>query len=442
MLFFTVIVSALKSLLANKMRSFLAMLGIIIGVGAVIAMLAMGAGAQQQITQRFTSMGTNLLFIRPAQKATGGGGARTGSFETLVLEDALAIARLPGVDAVSPVVNGQVQAKYMNQNMRSQINGVSMPYFGMRNFEIDKGRMFTEGESENMARVVVIGPNVATNLFGTMMPVGETIKLNNLSFTVVGVLKSKGDTGFNSPDDQCLVPYSTAMKIMFGQDYLREIDVAVADGADQSAVSGQPAQTGFGGGGGGGGGPGGRGGRNGTVHTTPPPPESITSALRKRHRLNDLSTPDDFTIQNQAELLQNLSESLMTFRILLGGIAAISLLVGGIGIMNIMLVTVTERTREIGTRKAIGAKNSDILLQFLIEAMVMAGLGGALGAGLGIGLAKGITLIPIFSSFLTVVEPVVVVTSITVAALVGLASGLYPAFRASMLDPIDALRYE
>jgi putative ABC transport system permease protein len=223
------------------------------------------------------------------------------------------------------------------------------------------------------------------------------------------------------------------MKIMFGLDYLREIDVQVVEGFDQSAVSGQPKATqGFG--------P--QQGRTGTMHMTPPPEDSITAVLRKRHRLNDLSTPDDFSIQNQAELIANASASIMVFRVLLSGIAGISLLVGGIGIMNIMLVTVTERTREIGTRKAIGAKNSDILTQFLVESMVMCGLGGALGASLGIGLAAIIPLIPGLDSFVPVVEPYVVVAAIGVAAMVGLGSGLYPAFRASLLDPIEALRYE
>jgi putative ABC transport system permease protein len=431
MLLWTVILSALKSLWANKMRSFLAMLGIIIGVGAVIAMLAIGAGAQKQITARFESMGTNLLFIRPAQKGTGG--VITGIAQNLTVEDALAIAKVPGVSCVSPVVTVSVQAKYLNNNSRTQLNGIAMTYFAVRNFEIGKGRAITEGEAESMSRVTVIGPNVANNLFGTEDPLGKVIKYNNISFTIVGVLKSKGDQGWNNPDDQAMIPYTTAMKILSGVDYLREIDVCVADGFDQSAISGQPPATGFG--------PPGRGG-TGTIHFVPPPPDSITTLLRKRHRLTDFSMPDDFQIQNQAELLANLSASIMTFRFLLGGIAAISLLVGGIGIMNIMLVTVTERTREIGTRKAIGAKNRDIMLQFLVEAMVMAGIGGAVGTLAGIGLARGLTMIPAFSSFVTIVEPAVVVLSIVVASAIGLASGLYPAFRASLLDPIEALRYE
>jgi putative ABC transport system permease protein len=432
LLLWTIILSALKSLLANKMRSFLAMLGIIIGVGAVIAMLAMGSGAQASITARFQSMGTNLLFIRPAQRGTGG--VVTGTAQTLVIEDAIALATLEGVAAVSPVVNGNVQAKFLNSNSRVQVVGTATSYFAIRNFEVERGRPFSESEAEFTARVTVIGPTVATNLFGSEDPIGKTIKFNNVSFTVVGVLKAKGDQGFNNPDEQALIPYTTAMKIMFGLDYLREIDLQIADGFDQSAISGQPKSTG-------GFGPP-RPGRAGTLHSVEPPSGSVTSLLRKRHRLTELSMSDDFQIQNQAELLENLSASLLVFRILLSGIAAISLLVGGIGIMNIMLVTVTERTREIGTRKAIGAKNSDIMLQFLVESMVMCGLGGAIGASFGIFLAKIIPMIPGLNAFVPIVQPIVVVGSIAVAALVGLVSGVYPAFRASLLDPIEALRYE
>jgi putative ABC transport system permease protein len=440
MLLWTIIVSGFKSLWANKMRSILAMLGIIIGVGAVIAMLAMGAGFQKFLMARFTAMGTNLLFVRPAQKTTGGGGARTGNYETLVPEDALALTKLPGIDAVSPVSSGSVQAKYMNQNKRVTVQGVALTYFAMRNFEIDKGRTFTEGEAESMAKVAVIGPNVANDLFGTDDPVGQVIKMNNMSFAVVGVVKSKGDTGFNSPDDQVIVPWTTAMKVMFGQDYLRELDISVVDGADQAAISGQPPSTGFGPGGGG---PPGMRGRGGTMHAYPPPADSVTALLRKRHRLTDLSMADDFSVMNQAELLASATDSIMTFRLLLGGIAAISLLVGGIGIMNIMLVTVTERTREIGTRKAIGAKSRDILMQFLVEAVVMSGLGGALGAASGAGLATALPHIPRLESFPPpVVEAWVIAMAIGVAGGVGVFFGLYPAYRASKLDPIEALRYE
>jgi len=433
MLFWTIIKSAFQSLWANKLRSILAMLGIIIGVGAVIAMVAMGSGAQAQITARFTAMGTNLLFVRPAQRGTGG--VISGTQQNLMVDDAKAIATLPEVTAVSPVVNGAVQAKYMNRNNRTQVNGVSMPYFEMRNFELTKGRFFTDIEAEGMARVAILGPNVANTLFSGEEPIGATIKLNNINFKVIGVIKSKGDQGWSNPDDQALIPYSTAMKILFGQTYLREIDITVGDTSKMAALSGQPANAnGFG--------PPPMAGRGGTLHTVAPPANSVTSLLRKRHRLNDLSTPDDFQVQNMAELLANVSASVMTFRLLLGGIAAISLLVGGIGIMNIMLVTVTERTREIGTRKAIGAKGRDIMMQFLIEAMVMSALGGAIGAAWGVGLAKGIVLIPIFKDFATLVEPWVVIGSILVSGLVGIFSGLYPAYRASQLDPIEALRYE
>jgi putative ABC transport system permease protein len=436
MLFWIITIhSALKSLWANKLRSILAMLGIIIGIAAVIAMLAMGAGAQAQITARFQAMGTNLLFVRPAPR--GSGGVITGTQQNLLVEDAVAMAKVPGVGSVSPVVGGGVQMKYMNRNNRTNVNGVSMPYFEMRNFEIDKGRIFTESEAESLGRVVVIGPNVAQNLFGSEDPIGQTVKLNNMNFKVVGVTKAKGDQGWNSPDDQALLPYTTAMKILFGVDFLREVDVAVAPGADIDGVSGQPpGASGFG--------P--RRTPGGTVHTVMPPSDSITALLRKRHRLTDLSAADDFLIQNQAELLASLSASILTFRILLGTIASISLLVGGIGIMNIMLVTVTERTREIGVRKAIGAKNRNILTQFVVEAVFMSGLGGLIGAGLGIGtswfIAYMVTRTPGSVIPVPIVQSIYVVVSVTVSGAVGVIFGVYPAYRAAQLDPIEALRYE
>jgi len=403
MLLLVVLKVALKSLLASKLRSFLAMLGIIIGVGAVISMLALGAGARKQVLQRISAMGTNLLVLRPGMRGTGG--VMSGTQQNLTLEDAQALLKeVPDIQALAPVVGGSAQLKYMSRNARTNYIGTAPTYFAARSFEVEHGRAFNENESEHMARVAVIGPVTAENLFGASEAVGETLKLNGINFQVVGVLKSKGDQGYFNPDDQVLIPYTMAMKQLLGQDYLREIDVVSVDGADLSRVQ-----------------------------------EQVTAVLRKRHRLQT-GAPDDFNIRNQADMIQTATDFNRTFTILLGSIASISLLVGGIGIMNIMLVTVTERTREIGVRKAIGAKNRDILRQFLLEAVVMSGLGGLLGMGAGIGIAR---LIPqLFAQFTTVVEPSSVVLSLLFSAAVGIFFGYYPARRAAQLDPIEALRYE
>jgi len=402
MLFWTTIKLALKSLFANKLRSFLAMLGIIIGVGAVIAMLAIGAGAQKQILDRISSMGTDLLIIRPGQH--GFHGVSSGSQENLTLEDAEAILQqVPGVGQIAPVVNGNAQVKYFNKNARTSVVGTGITYLPIRNFEVERGRCFTEGEVERVARVAVLGPMTVTNLFEGDEPLNNDIKINGINFKVVGILKSKGDQGWFNPDDQVMVPYTTAMKQLFGLDYLREIDVQAKRKFNLSAVQ-----------------------------------DSTSAVLRTRHRTRP-GAPDDFFIRNQAEIIDTVTSVSRTFTILLGGIASISLLVGGIGIMNIMLVTVTERTREIGVRKAIGAKDRDILRQFLIEAVIMSVLGGLIGVGIGIGAAR---LISSSTSFTATVEVQSVVLAISFAGAVGIFFGYYPARRAAMLDPIEALRYE
>jgi putative ABC transport system permease protein len=440
MLIWTIIISAFKSLWANKLRSLLAMLGIIIGVGAVIAMIALGAGVQAQVSAQFSALGTNLLVVRPAQRQSGG--VFSGTNQNLSVDDAMALAKLPDVDCTSPVVQTNAQVKFMERNSPTQVLGVAVTYFDIQKFEVDRGRLFSEVECDGVTKVAVLGSNAATKLFDTSSGIGQVIKVKGINFLVVGVLKSKGDqAGFNV-DDQVFIPYSTGMKILLGVDYLREIDVLVVEGGDINAVSGQPPVTGFGGPGGGRGGPGGFGQGGGTQHKFPPPENSLTSLLRKRHKLSDLAVADDFTVQNRADILKRASETITQFRLLLGGIAAISLIVGGIGIMNIMLVTVTESTKEIGTRKAIGAKNSDVLLQFLVESVVMSGLGGALGTLAGILMAQGVKVIPMFANSPPVIQVWVIFLSIGVAGGVGIFFGLYPAYRASLLDPIEALRYE
>jgi putative ABC transport system permease protein len=401
-IFWMILKVALKSLIANKLRSVLAMLGIIIGVGAVISMLAIGAGARRSILDSISSLGTNLLVVRPGQRGTGG--VITGTQQNLTLEDAQAIlTEVADVHAVAPVVSGSVQLKYLNKNTHTSLQGTAITYFAMRALEIEKGRPFTDADVDSMARVAVLGPVTADNLFETEDPIGKPIKLNGMNFRVLGILKAKGDQGFFNPDDQVLIPYSTAMKQLLGQPYLREVDVQAEPGSDLNRVE-----------------------------------ERIGVLMRKRHRVQE-DAPDDVRIQNQAELLATMSSISTTFTILLGGIAAISLLVGGIGIMNIMLVTVTERTREIGIRKAIGAKDKDILRQFLIESMVMSGLGGLIGVGFGFGVAEIMRRV---SPFPALVEMQSVLLALGFSAAVGIFFGWYPALRAARLDPIEALRYE
>jgi len=402
MLFWTIVKVGFKSLWANKLRSALAMLGIIIGVGAVIAMLALGAGARNMVLNRISSMGTNLLIVRPS--GSGRGGVSTGTQQNLTLADAQALLdEAPGIERLSPVVGGTVQAKFMNRNTRASVNGIASTWLPIRGFEVEKGRGFTELEVESGFRTAILGSVTAETLFLGEDPLEQTIKLKGINFRVVGVLKSKGDQGGFNADDQVLVPYTTAMKQLFGLDYLREIDVEASEGGKQGEVK-----------------------------------AAITTLLRKRHR-TQAGAEDDFNVRDQAEMIETSTEVTRTFTILLGGIAGISLLVGGIGIMNIMLVTVTERTREIGIRKAIGAKRGSILAQFLIESVIVSGLGGVFGVGLGAGLALAISR---FSPIKAQVEWQSALMSLSFALFVGIFFGFYPARRAAALDPIEALRYE
>jgi putative ABC transport system permease protein len=405
MLFWTIIKVALKSLLANKLRSFLAMLGIIIGVGAVIAMLAIGTAARKQMLGFVSALGTNLLVVRPGQ--TSFRGVVSGNAQNLTVDDALAITTIPHVSMVAPVVQGGGQIKFEGKNTRPNLLGSTPTYFTIRSFEVEPnhGRTFNQTELDRQERVAVIGPVTATNLFGDAEPLDQVIKIKGINFRVIGVMKSKGDQGFFNQDDQVIVPLTTAMKQLFGLTFVREIDVNADDEQNLSQIQ-----------------------------------SGLADLLRKRHRL--LAEQDnDFDIRNQAEMLATRMQTVQLFQMLLIGIASISLLVGGIGIMNIMLVTVTERTREIGVRKAIGAKERDIMTQFLLESLLMSGVGALLGSAAGVGAAA---LIPRLTDnkLPTLIDPFSIVLSVSFAAGVGIVFGLYPAWRASKLDPIDALRYE
>jgi len=399
---------AFRALARNKMRSFLTALGIIIGVGAVIAMVSIGEGAKRGIENRFAAMGTNLLFVSPGSQSARGVHGGWGSMQTLKEEDAAAIGQeCPAVMYISPSVSARAQTVYGNKNWNTSISGTGERYPEVRNWDVEFGSYFDENQVRSAAKVCVLGADVKTNLFEDDDPVGKVIRLKKIPFKVLGVLKKRGESGgFGSRDDMIAIPYTTAMRRLQGIDYIQSVDVRAVS-ADQMLQ----AQA------------------------------QIEELLRVRHRIAP-GAEDDFTVRNMSEIAEAAAETTQMMTVLLGSIASISLLVGGIGIMNIMLVSVTERIREIGLRMAVGARERDILLQFLTEAIVLSMMGGLIGIGFGIGASKLIKKIKMFASFNTVVSIESVLMAFFFAATIGIFFGFYPARKASRLDPIEALRYE
>ena len=408
MLYAEVIRVALGALRANKLRSLLTMLGIVIGVGAVIAMDGIGRGAQSAIKARITSLGTTLLTVNPGQVRGFGGVASEADRARLTMADAQALEDNGGtlITAVQPEMNRQLQVQYNTRNTSTQILGTTSNYPQVRKYELAAGRMFTSQEDAGKQRLAVLGPAVLTNL-GIENPdaiIGESIRVRGIQFTVVGVLKSKGQTTpFQNPDDQVLIPLNTARFRVIGSDRIRSISVLAP-----------------------------------SEEKIPETMAEVQKILRREHRL-PREREDDFQIRNQADFLTTAAETSAVFGSLLAGIASVSLIVGGIGIMNIMLVSVTERTREIGVRKALGATSKNILFQFLIEAVVLCILGGAIGVALGGG---GALLLSKVANFNTEISSQSVILAFAFSAAVGVIFGVWPARRAAKLDPIMALRYE
>jgi len=397
---------AFRALTHNKSRSFLTILGVVIGVAAVIMMLSVGAGTQTSVLQRISSLGTNLLMVQPGNVRTGNIATAT-QFQSLTMEDAQAIQSIEGVADAAPVANGRAQAIAGSNNVNTNIIGCTPEYKSAMNIKMDKGVFFAQPEVDEWDKVAVLGATVAKNLFPQGNAVGQTVELvvnrTRATFKVIGVLASKGGAGFQNQDDQILIPITTAQKLLFGRKNLSQINVEVASQDQMENVS-----------------------------------KKITQLLRIRHDISS-NGQDDFTIMNQQDLLETVSSASASFTNLLVGIASISLLVGGIGIMNIMLVSVTERTREIGLRKAVGALKRDIVAQFLVEAIALSSLGGLLGILFGIG---GSILFGSLSSMPTVVTPASILLGFLFSVIVGVFFGFYPAQRAANLKPIEALRYE
>ena len=399
---------SINSLKVNKMRSALTSLGIIIGVSAVIIMLAVGNGASANVQKNIELMGSNLLTVRSASAKTGGVHMGMGSRPTLTLKDAKAIKKnVRGLEAAAAASSGTQQLTYGNQNWSTTVYGVEPEYLYVKNYEIELGRKFTRDEEKNGSKVAVLGSTVVSELFGDVNPINKTIRIGNVPFRVIGILKEKGSMGPMDQDDLLFIPILTAQKKVFGTEFPGSVKMIVVKCQNADVVSLAE--------------------------------QDITGLLIQRHRIGK-NQENDFEIRNSAEFQERIKSTTATFSILLFSIASVSLLVGGIGIMNIMLVSVTERTKEIGIRMAIGARASDIRWQFLIESLLLSVIGGIIGVVVGIIGAKSVEM---FSTELHIsISTFSILLSLGFSGLVGIAFGYYPAHKASLLKPIDALRYE
>ena len=396
---------AFDGMVSNKLRTFLTLLGIIIGVGAVIAMVSLGFGVKESIKDNISKLGSNLLMVSAGGRTATGARLAAGEGARLTFDDMLAIEKqVDGISGISASVNTSYQLVAGNQNWTSRVEGTTPSNFAIQNYELEDGRLFTERDMNSRARVAVIGKTVADNLFPGDDPVGQIMRIKKAPFQVIGVLKAKGSSGMGQDqDDTVIIPLTTAQNRMMGITHVQRITVQAEN---ENVINDVQAE--------------------------------VEQVLRTRHKIKD-GDYDDFTISNMAAIMDTMMATANSITLLLGCIAAISLLVGGIGIMNIMLVSVTERTREIGIRKALGATYNNILLQFLIEAMVIGVVGGFLGVVIGVIASYGISS---FAGWNTVISWWAIVVAVVFSVGIGLFFGIYPARKAALLDPIDALRYE
>jgi putative ABC transport system permease protein len=401
---------ALSAIRVNRFRSVLTMLGIIIGVAAVIAMVAVGSGATASIDQQIQSIGSNLLMVLSGTITSSGIRMGSGQAITLTEDDAKAIvAECPDVEAASPTVRGGAQVVFGNNNWATQIQGVVPDYLRIRDYTLSEGRPFTDSDVDGATKVALLGQTVVDNLFGGVDPVGQVFRIKNVPFTVLGVLSPKGQSfGGQDQDDVILLPISTAKKKVLGegQANARSVGMIMVQARSDKAMN--AAQ------------------------------EEVTALLRQRHHIQP-GQDDDFTVRNLSEILAARESAASIMSILLGAIASVSLVVGGIGIMNIMMVSVTERTKEIGLRLAIGARMRDILMQFLVEAVTLSSIGGLIGILLGVTVSSVISYL---AHWATLLSPTSIVAAFFFSGLVGVFFGYYPARKAARLDPIESLRYE